>query len=176
MSRRWRVVLLRLGLLFGSVWLSFQLLIDPWRSFEARLISDSLQGSGVTEVQDSFRNQILVLPGGHRAFVASISASCSALGAVLAFGGIATFMVWGVPLLRLRAFLLAAAAVTVCNLVRIGLSILVGVLLGPPALVLFHDWVGTASGIIYILGGFTLFVFALLPSNDQLLKEALVDG
>lgn len=176
MIRRWRVVLVRLGLLFGSLWVTFISLIDRWRSVEARVISTVLQRGGAGGVQTSFRNQILVLPSGHRPFVASISTSCSALGAVLAFGAVATFLVRGNVLLRLRAFVAAACLVTVCNLVRIAVSVLVGVLLGSRGLVVFHDWVGTAFGILFLLGGFTLFVFTLLPSNEQLLKEALADA
>ena len=65
----------------------------------------------------------------------------------------------------------ASGLVVLCNLLRIGLSIWVGVLTGSPGLVLFHDWVGTAFGIIYILMGFMVFLAILLPSNRQLVKE-----
>lgn len=176
MTGRWHVVLVRLGLLFGAVWLSFTVLVDPWRAAEARVISAVLRGCGVSAVQSSFHNQILVVPSGHRPFVAAISTSCSALGAVLAFAGIAAFMVRGIPLLRIRAFVRAALLVTVCNLVRIAVSVLIGAQLGARGLVLFHDWAGTAFGILYVLGGFTLFVFTLLPSNKQLLEEAMAHG
>jgi hypothetical protein len=35
----------------------------------------------------------------------------------------------------------------------------------------FHDWVGTAFGLLYVLGAFTLYLWVLLPSNRRLVKE-----
>ena len=66
----------------------------------------------------------------------------------------------------------AAGLVLLCNLLRIGLSIVVGIESNSHGLVVFHDWVGTAFGLLYVLGGFTAFLFLLLPSNARLLAEA----
>jgi carbamoyl-phosphate synthase large subunit len=70
------------------------------------------------------------------------------------------------------AFAGAAGLVLVCNMLRIAMSIWVGLETSEHGLVVFHDWVGTVFGLLYVLGGFTLFLFLLLPSNKQLLKEA----
>jgi exosortase/archaeosortase family protein len=103
--------------------------------------------------------------------LATISPSCSALAALLAFGAIAVFVVRSDPRRRFMAFLAAAALILVCNFVRIGLSVYVGVQTSAQGLTVFHDWIGTAFGILYVLGGFTLFLWVLLPSNRTLLKE-----
>ena len=41
---------------------------------------------------------------------------------------------------------------------------------------MFHDWVGTAFGLLYVLAGFTLYLWVLLPSNKTLLKECANGG
>ena len=68
--------------------------------------------------------------------------------------------------------LVAVVMVSFLNFVRIGLSIVVGLHSGSHAMVTFHDWVGTIIGLFAILGGFSVFVFMLLPSNKQLLAGA----
>ena len=172
MNRNWLKVIARLTLTFGTVYGGFLLLLNPWRYTEADAVTSVLNFFGVDRVRGGYGNQVLVLPEHHRAFLASISPSCSALAAVLAFGAIAMFLVRGEPRRRFLAFAGAAGLVLVCNLVRIALSIWIGLVTSQHGLTVFHDWVGTAFGLIYVLGGFTLFLFLLLPSNKQLLKEA----
>jgi exosortase/archaeosortase family protein len=172
MNRQWGIVVVRLGLTFASVWIGFVALIDPWRHAEAGAVIRALKTLGVHRVYGSYGNKILVVPYGGHPFIAVISPSCSALAAVLAFGAIALLLFEGPLRRRLGAFLAAAGLVLVCNLLRIGLSIVVGVETNAHGLVVFHDWVGTAFGLLYVLGGFTAFLFLLLPSNTRLLAEA----
>jgi len=172
MNRSWLKVIARLTLTFGTVYGGFLLLLNPWRYAEADAVTAVLNFFGVERVQGGYGNQVLVMPANHPAFLASISPSCSALAAVLAFGAISLFLVRGEPRRRVLAFAGAAGLVVVCNMLRIALSIWVGLLTSQHGLTVFHDWVGTAFGLIYVLGGFTLFLFLLLPSNKQLLKEA----
>jgi exosortase/archaeosortase family protein len=157
-----------LVLTFGTVWVGFGLLLEPWRRAEAAVVAGTLNALGVNAVRGSYGNLILVVSPGERAFIANISPSCSSLGAVLAFGAFALFLVEGQPLRRLVAFLSASLLITVCNLVRIGMSIWIGVLSDSAGLVLFHDWVGTAFGILFVLMGFMVFLFILLPSNRRI--------
>jgi exosortase/archaeosortase family protein len=172
MNRQWGVVTLRLGLTFASVWFGFNALITPWRHAEAAAVIRSLNRLGVHRVYGSYGNKILVIPYGGHPFIAEISPSCSALAAVLAFGAIALLLFEGPVRRRIAAFAAAAGLVLLCNLLRIGLSIVVGIESNSHGLVVFHDWVGTAFGLIYVLGGFTAFLFLLLPSNARLLAEA----
>ncbi len=94
-----------------------------------------------------------MIPDAATPFLATISPSCSGLAAILAFGAIAVFLVRGEPGRRVLAFLAAAGLIMVCNLLRIGLSIWVGIRTDVNGLTFFHDWVGTAFGLIYVLGG-----------------------
>jgi exosortase/archaeosortase family protein len=171
MNRQWAIVIVRLGLTFSSVWLGFIALITPWRRVEAAAVIAAVNAVGVHRVYGNYGNKMLVLPFSGHPFITVISPSCSALAAVLAFGAIALLLFAGPPRRRFLAFVAAAALVVVCNLVRIGLSIIVGIESNQHGLVVFHDWVGTAFGLVYVLGGFTVFLFLLLPSNNQLLAE-----
>jgi carbamoyl-phosphate synthase large subunit len=164
-------VLTALVLTFGSVWLGFGLLLDRWRAYEVRVVAATLHAIGLHDVRDGYANFLLVVPPRSRAFLATVTPSCSSLGAVLAFAAIALFLVPGSAGRRLGAFLLASMVVVGCNIVRIGLSIWVGVATDSGGLVLFHDWVGTAFGIFYVLLGFMAFLYVLLPSDRRLLKE-----
>jgi exosortase/archaeosortase family protein len=171
MNRRILAVLARLGVAFGSTILVFWLLIDPWRDIEARVVSTLFSAVGTRAASQSFGNQILVIPTHSRPFLATISPSCSALAAILAFAALSIFVVRSDPRRRLMAFTAAAVLILVCNFLRISLSVFVGIHTDAQGLTVFHDWIGTAFGILYVLGGFTLFLWVLLPSNRTLAKE-----
>ena len=171
MNRQWAIVAFRLGLTFASVWIGFVLLINPWRHVEAHAVIGALHNLGIHRVYGTYGNKILVIPRQSHPFIAVISPSCSALAAVLAFGAVALILFKGPARRRIGAFVAAAALVLACNLLRIGLSIFVGIESNAHGMVVFHDWVGTAFGLLYVLGGFTAFLFLLLPSNKQLLAE-----
>jgi exosortase/archaeosortase family protein len=171
MSRHVLGVVVRLALTFAVPVVVFELLLDPWRETEASTVAHTLGDLGVTGASHAFGYQILVLPTSAAPFLATISPSCSALAAILAFASISLFLVRGEPLRRLLAFAAAAVLVIACNLLRIGLSVYVGIQTDVRGLTLFHDWVGTAFGLLYVLGGFTVYLWVLLPSNRQLLAE-----
>jgi Transmembrane exosortase (Exosortase_EpsH). len=175
MNRQWAIVAVRLGLTFASVWFGFVLLITPWRHAEAGAVISSLHHLGVNRVYGSYGNKILVIPNQNRPFIAEISPSCSALAAVLAFGAVALLLFEGPVRRRMAAFAAAAGLVLVCNMIRISLSIVVGIESDAHGLVVFHDWIGTLFGLLYVLGGFTAFLFLLLPSNKRLLAEVSGD-
>lgn len=164
-------VIVRLVLTFAMPVVVFALLLDPWREAEASTVSTILQTLGVSGVSDAYGYRILVLPSTSAPFLATISPSCSALAAILAFASISLFLVRGDPGRRFTAFLAASALIFACNFLRIGLSIWVGVKTDLNGLTVFHDWVGTAFGLVYVLGGFTVYLWMLLPSNRRLLSE-----
>jgi exosortase/archaeosortase family protein len=164
-------VVVRLLLTFAMPIVVFALVLDPWRETEASTISSILANLGVAGASHAFGYQILVLPAASAPFLATISPSCSALAAILAFASISLFLVRGDAVRRFIAFLAAALIVLVCNMVRIGLSVYVGIKTDAGGLTLFHDWVGTAFGLLYVLGGFTVYLWVLLPSNHTLLAE-----
>lgn len=171
MSRHVFGVLTRLLLTFAFTIGLFELLLDPWRDKEASMVARALGSLGATGASEAFGNRILVIPDAAMPFLATISPSCSGLAAILAFGAISVFLVRGEPARRVLAFIAAASLIMMCNLLRIGLSIWVGIRTDVNGLVLFHDWVGTAFGLLYVLGGFTVFLWVLLPSPRRLLRE-----
>ena len=173
MSRHVVNVIVRLALTFAVPIAVFELLLDPWRDTEASTVAGILGNLGFAGASHAFGHQILVLPTSAAPFLATISPSCSALAAILAFASISLFLVRGDPFRRLGAFATASAVVIVCNLLRIGLSVFVGLQTDVDGLTLFHDWVGTAFGLLYVLGGFTVYLWVLLPSNRELLAEYL---
>jgi len=175
MSRRMIVVGLRIALAFGSAFGLFWLLINPWRDAEASIVAGGFGALGLNRADQAFGHQILVLPSHSAPFLATISTSCSALAAVLGFGAISAFIVRGPAARRLTAFAAAGLVVLLCNFLRIGLSMYVGMRTDAQGLTVFHDWVGTAFGLLYVLAGFTLYLWVLLPSNRVLLQEHL-DG
>jgi exosortase/archaeosortase family protein len=173
MSRHVLNVLVRLTLTFAVPIAVFELLLDPWRDTEASAVAGIMGNLGVAGASHAFGHQILVLPASAAPFLATISPSCSALAAILAFAAISLFLVRGDPFRRLGAFAAASALVIACNLLRIGLSVYVGLETDADGLTVFHDWVGTAFGLLYVLGGFTVYLWVLLPSNRELLAEYL---
>jgi exosortase/archaeosortase family protein len=172
MNRQAIAVFARIAVAFGVTIAAFWALIDPWRNVEARVVSALFSSLGARGASQSFGNEILVIPNHSSPFLATISPSCSALAALLAFATIAVFVVRTDPTRRLMAFTAAAALILICNFIRIGLSVYVGIQTNAQGLTVFHDWIGTAFGILYVLGGFTLFLWVLLPSNRTLLKES----
>jgi exosortase/archaeosortase family protein len=61
----------------------------------------------------------------------------------------------------------ALLAVAAGNIIRIALSVVVGVHSGISSLVLFHDWVGGVMTFVYTLGGYVLFLMVLLPNTRR---------
>jgi exosortase/archaeosortase family protein len=171
MNRHIIGVVVRLLLTFAVPIVVFALVLDPWRETEASTISSVLGNLGVAGASHAFGYQILVLPAASAPFLATISPSCSALAAILAFASISLFLVRGDVMRRFAAFLAASVIVLVCNMIRIGLSVYVGIKTDAAGLTFFHDWVGTAFGLLYVLGGFTVYLWVLLPSNRTLLAE-----
>ncbi len=173
MNRHLSSAVARLVCTLASAYVAFELLHDASRRLEANAVAFALGDLGVAGASQVYGARILVRPSHSAPFLATVTPSCSALGAVLAFVSIALFMLHGPLPRRVLAVLVACAAVVVCNMLRIGLSVAVGVHSGAHAMVVFHDWVGTLFGLLSILGGFMLFVFTLLPSNKRLLAAAL---
>ena len=173
MNRHLALALVRLFCTLASAFVAFELLHDWSRRVEARAIANALTEVGVTGASQVYGSRILVEPSHAAPFLATVTPSCSALGAVLTFLAIAIFLLHGPIGRRALAVCVAAAIVIGCNMIRIGLALLVGLHAGSHAMVVFHDWVGTAFGLLSILAGFTFFVFVLLPSNKRLLEAAL---
>ena len=148
-----------------SVWVCFELAIDRWRALEAGVVVAVLRLLDVAGVQ-RVGDQILVVSGAGHTFSADIGPLCSSLGIVLAFGASAGLVATGDPRQRLRAFVIGAAIVVTCNLVRIGATVVVGVESGPGAIEPFHDGIATWFAVAFVLTSLGLFV-TRLPGFDM---------
>ncbi|MFD0632915.1 hypothetical protein ACFQ9X_16360 [Catenulispora yoronensis] len=126
---------------------------------------------GIHSVSRGYQASIIVDAGSHGRFAALITAPCSSLASLLALAGLTVLRP---PAARTRLAVAAVAAmalVFVGNIARIAASIGVGLLVGPSALVLFHDWVGSLFAFAYTLGGFLLMLWCLLPRDGVALED-----
>ena len=115
---------------------------------------------------------VLITTRGTFPVIGTITPSCSALGAVLAFASVAALVLRGPALRRAYGFALAAGLCIVANLVRIGVALVIGAHYGREAMVTFHDWGGTGFGLLSLFGGFVLLLRAMLPSLNSLLEAS----
>lgn len=158
--------------------LSVVLALGGFRLFQGPL--RTLEQTAVLRLFSGMRDRVSVLPGhlfqvlpaDQPPFRAELTPFCSSLVAILALGAIALCVLRGSGPRRTYAFLVAAAFVFLCNVVRIGVSLWGGLTFGPRGLVLLHDWVGTLFGLAYTLGGFLLMLFLLLPSASARIQRA----
>jgi exosortase/archaeosortase family protein len=172
MNRHLAVALVRLTLTIAFVFVLFDVLQASWRRVEAHAVAAVMSGVGAVGAGQVYGTRILIRPAHKAAFLATVTPSCSALAAVLTFIAIAVFLLHGPVPRRALAVGVASAVVISCNLLRIGLSLEVGLHSGSRGMVVFHDWVGTIFGMFFVLLGFMLFVFMLLPSNKRLLEAS----
>ena len=146
----------------------------PFRHWEALAVYEAVHGVGFTGAITVSGGQILLAaPGSGGLFWVIITPSCSSLGPALALALVATIMSVGSPVSdRLLAGVVGVASIIVGNLVRIGSSVIVGILAGRVSLVLFHDWVGSTFGFAYTIGGFVLMLAILLRRRKRRLERS----
>lgn len=167
MTRSRALVWLRVALVVVTTPVAFVLLEARARTTELALDVGALRLVGVHRVPVVVGTLALVLPLHSTPFFVDLTSSCSSLASVLTL----TFLTLALPnriaplRRRLAALAVAAVAIIVGNLIRIDLSILVGVLISRASLVLFHDWAGSIFGFAYTMGGFILMMWMLLPKR-----------
>ncbi len=169
MNRQRWPVWLRVGFVVVATPLLFVLLEAPARSLEIRAdvgVMHLLRIGGLPLVTGA---QALVQPMHGEAFWVYLSPSCSSLASILTLGCIAAALPGRVAGggRRLLAFLAAAAAVFIGNMLRIDLSIGAGLVRGQTMLVLFHNWAGSVFAFVYTMGGFIVMLWLLLPDRRK---------
>jgi exosortase/archaeosortase family protein len=148
----------------GLIFIAFALFQEPVRHLEAvtaATVTDWLTGSQ-SFVVDSV---IVVRPPAQVFFVALLTPSCSALAAAISLFVLGTTASRGRP--RRRALAIGAAVVTVIagNFFRLIGSLVAGAWAGRGALIGFHDTLGSFLTFVYILGGYVLMLWILLPKE-----------
>ena len=152
--------------LVGAVFVAGQ---APFRHWEALAVAALVRAVGFHGVLSVEGSQILLSPRGSGGlFWVDITPSCSSLGPALALALISAVMSVGSPVSdRVLAGVVGVASIVVGNLLRIGSSVVVGLLAGRVSLVLFHDWVGSTFGFAYTVGGFVLALAVLLRRRKR---------
>jgi exosortase/archaeosortase family protein len=151
----------------------FFLLQKPWRHAEVRSVARVLATIRMNGASHVYGTSVLVAPPHAAPFLAVVTPSCSSLGALLAFATIAVFLVSGPLTRRLVAAAAAGVLVVTVNIVRIVLSLGVGVHYGSHAMIVVHDWIGTLLGLFAVLAGFTVFLYLLLPNGKERTEAAI---
>jgi exosortase/archaeosortase family protein len=162
-SARWAAAVRLLVLLVG-IFVIFTVFQEPVRHFEAVVaaqVTEWVTGAQ-TIVVDSL---IIVRPENQTFFVAVLTPSCSVLGAAASLFLLGTTAT-GNRRRRMLAVGAAISAVALGNFVRLISSLVAGALGGSSALVLFHDTVGSVLTFAYILGGYVLMLWIVLPAES----------
>jgi exosortase/archaeosortase family protein len=172
-NRRLVRAFLRLGCTIGVAVGAFYVLQEPWRKAEVRTVAGVMSTIGMDRARHVYGTNVLVAPPHAAPFLAAVTPSCSALGALLAFATIAVFLVPGPLSRRLLAVAAAGLLVVTVNVIRIVLSLGVGVRYGSHAMVTVHDWIGTLLGLFAVMAGFTVFMYLLLPDGRDVVERTV---
>lgn len=167
MLTRRQIVAARLAGCFICVLGGFEILVEPLRALEARLIVVIAHLVGVDGMIDAGHGAVSV-GGGDPTFVAVVTPACSAAAPLVVLAAFAGFILVSGPLrTRLVAWCYAAAVVLVANQARIVASAFIGAWSGRTGLILFHDFVGTFVALAATFVGLLVMVRTLLPAADN---------
>jgi exosortase/archaeosortase family protein len=134
---------------------------------EARWVADVLGLVGVDSVSDSLERHILVFRPDGEIILAEVTESCSSILSVLGLTALTAVVLRGRRQHAVAGLVVAVAALLALNHLRLAGSTVAGLVWGTPALVLFHDWVGTVWNLAATLGGFLLMVCITLPTAER---------
>jgi exosortase/archaeosortase family protein len=134
---------------------------------EARWVAEVLNLVGVDSVSSSLERHVLVFRPDGEIILAEVTASCSAILSVLGLTALTAVVLRGRRQHAVAGLVVAVTALLALNHLRLVASTLAGLVWGTPALVLFHDWVGTVWNLAATLGGFLLMVCVTLPTAER---------
>ena len=166
MTRRTVLTIAHMVAIIATLIVGFVLLQERFRLLEVGVTARLLGLLGIADRVVPVGNALLVEPFSGPFFAAVLAPSCSALAPALAvacLGSVTPPRPWR---RRLAAVSIAVMAVIVGNLVRISSAVLAGLITGSSSLVLFHDVVGSFFGFVYILAGYLLLLYLLLPAAE----------
>src|ERR671916_3042228 len=152
------VVICALGFRYGAGFLQVH---------EARWAADVLDLVGVDSVSGSLPRHVLVFRPDGEIILAEVTESCSSILSVLGLTALTAVVLRGRRQHAVAGLVVAVAALLVLNHLRLVGSTVAGLVWGTPALVLFHDWVGTVWNLAATLGGFLLMVCITLPTAER---------
>jgi exosortase/archaeosortase family protein len=145
----------------------FVLLQHPARVVESHAVAGLLSLAGASGTHVVLGTDVQVLPAQHGLLLASVTPSCSSLASLLAISCLAAASGVDTRLRRLKALLIALAVIAVGNVLRMAASLGIGFVAGRSVLLLFHDWVAGIFTFGYVLAGYVLFLYLVLPDRRR---------
>jgi exosortase/archaeosortase family protein len=165
MSSAPQLLLLRFVLVLGAAAAVFVVAIGPTRAAETQASAALLRTVAHERVQVQLGTSLQVFPLSAAPFRAELTPACSALSSIVTVVALGLLLPAPTRRRRLTSCLVAAAFIALCNLLRIALSIGVGLLLGRTTLILFHDWIGSAFTFAYTLAGLMVLLYLRMPAR-----------
>lgn len=171
-ARRRSMVLLELlvaavicftGFAFGAPWMQVN---------EARWVVAVLRLFGLDQVSGALPGHILIFGPEGAVLNAEVTASCSSILSVVGLTALTVAVFRGRRQHAFAGLLAALAAVLALNGVRLIASTLAGIWWGRPAMVLFHDWVGSLWNFTATFLGFLVLVAVTLPAPERAEQDA----
>ena len=165
----WRLVPVLLDLLLAVVIcaVGFRYGAGFLQVHEARWVVTVLHAVGVDSVSSSLERHVLVFRPDGEIILAEVTESCSSILSVLGLTALTAVVLRGRRQHAVAGLVVAVAALLALNHLRLVGSTVAGLVWGTPALVLFHDWVGTVWNLAATLGGFLLMVCITLPTAER---------
>jgi exosortase/archaeosortase family protein len=145
----------------------FALLQHPARVIESHAVAGLLSLAGANGTHVVLGTHVQVLPATHGFMLASVTPSCSSLASLLAISCLAAVSGMATRPRRLMALSIALAVIAVGNVLRMAASLGIGFIAGRSALLLFHDWVAGIFTFCYVLFGYVLFLYLVLPDRRR---------
>jgi exosortase/archaeosortase family protein len=156
-------LLLAVGICLGGYYVG-----APWfKVHEAVWTVQFLHLVGETRVSSAVPGHILMFRPDGEILDGEVTTSCSSILTVVGLTALTVTVLRNRRLHALRGLLVGLAAVIVANDVRLIASALAGLHWGRPAMILFHDWVGTIWTLAGTLIGFLIMVWLTLPTFER---------
>ena len=162
-SARQPAVALRMVLVAGLCLGGYETLGGPMRAFETASVAALLRVLGVDDISTAIPNTVALFRSNGDVMLGLITPACSALTSMMALLAIGLFVMSGPLRIRIAAGFSACAFAFVANLVRLVLACLLGLGFGETGLMLFHDWVGVAFSMAYVLVGLSMLLSFFMP-------------
>ena len=160
-----------MGILLAAI-VGFIFLQYPDRVLESHAVAGLLSLAGAHGTHVVLGTNIDVLPAEHGLLLASLTPACCSLASLLAVACIGVASGAGKRSRRFAALGVALAVILLGNILRMAAVLAVGLFAGNSVLVLFHNWVAGIFTFVYVLGGYVLFLYLVLPDRRQATDSA----
>jgi carbamoyl-phosphate synthase large subunit len=152
------VAICLVGYRYGATW---------FKEHEARWSVAVLRLLGEERVSDAIPGHILMFRSGGEVLDGEVTTSCSSILTVIGLVALTVAVLRNRRWHAVYGLAVGLVAVVVANDLRLIASALAGLHWGKPAMILFHDWVGTIWTLGFTLIGFLIMVCLTLPTSDR---------